>query len=221
MKRVAVLASGGGSNLQAILDYLASRGDRAAAQVVLVASDQPEAGALARAESAGITALALTREQRTTELSSILARHHIDLVVLAGYLRLVPPDVVAHYRGRILNVHPALLPAFGGPGMYGNRVHEAVVASGASLTGPSVHFVDERYDEGPVIAQTPVPVLPHDSADVVARRVLDAEHQLYPRVIEAVAAGLVRLDSDNRIIYDGSIDFRPLDFGVAHPRVKR
>jgi formyltetrahydrofolate-dependent phosphoribosylglycinamide formyltransferase len=218
MKRVAVLASGGGSNLQAILDYLASRGDRAAARVVLVASDQPDAGALSRAERAGITTLALTREQRTSELAGILATHHIDLVVLAGYLRLVPPDVVAHYRGRILNVHPALLPAFGGPGMYGNRVHEAVVASGASLTGPSVHFVDERYDEGPVIAQTPVPVLPEDTADVVARRVLDAEHQLYPRIIEAVAAGLVRLDSDNRVLYDTSIDFRPLDAGIAQPK---
>jgi phosphoribosylglycinamide formyltransferase-1 len=218
MKRVAVLASGGGSNLQAILDYQASRGDRAAARVVLVVSDQPEAIALARAESAGITALALTREQRTTELSAILATHHIDLVVLAGYLRLVPPDVVAHYRGRILNVHPALLPAFGGPGMYGNRVHEAVVASGANLTGPSVHFVDERYDEGPVIAQTPVPVLPEDTPDVVAQRVLAAEHQLYPRVIDAVAAGLVRLDSDNRVLYDESVDFRPLDTGIAHPK---
>lgn len=214
MKRVAVLASGGGSNLQAILDYQASKGDRAAAHVVLVASDQPEAGALQRARNAGVTALALTREQRTTELATILATHHIDLVVLAGYLRLVPPDVVAHYRGRILNVHPALLPAFGGPGMYGDRVHEAVVASGASLTGPSVHFVDERYDEGPVIAQSPVPVLPDDTADIVARRVLVAEHHLYPRVIEAVASGLVRLDSDNRVIYDGSIDFRPLS-GVS------
>jgi folate-dependent phosphoribosylglycinamide formyltransferase PurN len=138
--------------------------------------------------------------------------------VLAGYLRLVPADVVAHFRGRILNVHPALLPAFGGHGMYGHRVHEAVVASQASLTGPTIHYVDERYDEGPVIAQVPVPVLPDDSADTVARRVLDAEHRLYPRVIEAVAAGLVRLGSDNRVIYDESVDFRPLDSGIAQPK---
>lgn len=210
MTRLAVLASGSGTNLQAILDHQAALGGAAAGRVVLVASDQAGAGALIRARRAGIPALALSREERTTGLATILATHGIDLLVLAGYLRLVPTDVVAQYRGRIVNVHPALLPAFGGAGMYGHHVHDAVVASGASLTGPTVHFVDERFDEGPIIAQAPVPVLPGDSAEDVATRVLQAEHALYPRVVEAVAAGRVRLGPDNRVVYDEDIDFRPL-----------
>jgi formyltetrahydrofolate-dependent phosphoribosylglycinamide formyltransferase len=210
MTRVAVFASGSGSNLQAILDHQSSLGASSSARVVLVASDHADAGALSRARAAGIAAQTLDRNARTTGLAGILARHHIDLVVLAGYLRLVPADVVSHYRGRILNVHPALLPAFGGPGMFGHHVHEAVIASGARLTGPTVHFVDERYDEGPVIAQAPVPVLSTDTPDELAARVLHAEHLLYPRVVEAVAAGRIRLGSDNRVIYEGEPSLRPL-----------
>jgi phosphoribosylglycinamide formyltransferase 1 len=210
MKRVAVLASGSGTNLQAILDHQAALGATAAGRVVLVASDQAEAGALMRARSAGITAVVLSREQRTSGLATILASHRIELLVLAGYMRLVPAEVVRQYHGRILNVHPALLPAFGGAGMYGHHVHDAVVASGTNLTGPTVHFVDERFDEGPVIAQAPVPVLPGDSADDVAKRVLEAEHALFPRVVEAVAAGRVRLAADNRVWFDEGLDFRPI-----------
>jgi histidinol-phosphate phosphatase family protein len=136
----------------------------------------------------------------------ILAAHRIELVVLAGYLRLVPSDVVSLYRGRLLNVHPALLPAFGGAGMYGHRVHEAVIARGMRLTGPTVHFVDERYDEGPIIAQWPVPVFPADTPDVLAKRVLEVEHVLYPRVVEAVAAGHIRLDETNRVVFETTAD---------------
>jgi formyltetrahydrofolate-dependent phosphoribosylglycinamide formyltransferase len=215
MTRAAVFASGSGSNLQAILDHQYALGDSAATDVVLVASDHATAGALTRARKAGIVALALDRDARTTGLASILSEHRVDLIVLAGYLRLVPADVVSGYRGRILNVHPALLPAFGGPGMYGHHVHEAVLASGARLTGPTVHFVDERYDEGPVIAQTAVPIRPGDTPDELAQRVLEAEHGLYPRVVEAVAAGRIRLGDDNRVIYDGAPDLRPLDVAAA------
>src|SRR5512134_2515527 len=211
MTRVAVLASGSGSNLQAILDHQSALGASAAARVVLVASDHANAGALTRARSAGVTAVALDRTARTTGLAAILASHRIELVVLAGYLRLVPADVVAHYRGRILNVHPALLPAFGGPGMYGHRVREAVIASGTRLTGPTVHFVDERFDEGPIIAQWPVRVLPGDTPERLAQRVLMFEHLLYPRVIDAVAAGRVRLGADNHVIRDESIDVKYLE----------
>ena|SRR5688500_1836053 len=211
MTRVAVLASGSGSNLQAILDHQSALGASAAARVVLVASDHANAGALTRARDAGIAAVALDRASRTTGLAAILAEHRIELIVLAGYLRLVPAEVVSQYRGRMLNVHPALLPAFGGPGMFGHHVHEAVIASGASLTGPTVHFVDERYDEGPVIAQTAVPVRPDDTPDKLAHRVLEAEHALYPRVLEAVAAGHIRLDEHNRVWYAEGIDLRPLD----------
>lgn len=201
MTRVAVLASGGGSNLQAILDHQSAWGAAAVARVELVASDQPDAGALQRARSAGITAVFLDRTARTTGLAAILAAHRIEIVVLAGYLRLVPPDVVAHYRGRILNIHPAPLPEFGGPGMYGHHVHEAVLASGARLTGPTVHFVDERFDEGPIIAQMPVRVLPTDTAESLAGRVLEIEHELYPRIIEAVASGSIRLAADNSVVF--------------------
>jgi phosphoribosylglycinamide formyltransferase-1 len=204
MTRVAVLASGGGSNLQAILDHQRALGPTASAHVVLVGSDQPEAGVLDRARSAGIAAVYLDRTARTSGLSAILETHRVELIVLAGYLRLVPSDVVSHYRGRILNVHPALLPRFGGPGMYGHRVHEAVIASGERLTGPTVHFVDERYDEGPVIAQFPIPVDPTDTPESLAQRVLHMEHQLYPRVIEEVAAGRIRLGADNSVIYGKS-----------------
>ena len=217
MTRVAVLASGSGSNLQAILDHQSALGASAAARVVLVASDQAHAGALTRARIAGIAAVALDRTSRTTGLAALLAEHRIEMVVLAGYLRLVPAEVVSQYRGHILNVHPALLPAFGGPGMFGHHVHEAVIASGASLTGPTVHFVDERYDEGPVIAQTPVPVRPHDTPDELARRVLEAEHALYPRVVDAVAAGRIRLDENNRVWYAPGVDLHPLNAPMDSP----
>ena len=202
MTRVAVFASGGGSNLQAIIDHQAALGGRGSAQVVLVASDKPNAGALQRARDAGITAVALDQQARTSGLMTILSAHRVEMLALSGYLRMIPADVVRHFHGRIINVHPALLPEFGGRGMYGHHVHEAVVASGARLTGPTVHFVDERYDEGPVIAQRPVPVHPGDTADDVAKRVLEAEHVLYPRVVEAVAAGKIRLGPDNRVILE-------------------
>jgi len=219
MTRVAVLASGSGTNLQAILDHQSVLGSTASANVVLVASDHADAGALTRARDVGVTALALDRSSRTTGLAAILAAHRIELVALAGYLRLVPPDVVSHFRGRLLNVHPALLPEFGGPGMYGPRVHAAVIARGARLTGPTVHFVDERYDEGPIIAQWPVPVLASDTAESVAGRVLAVEHLLYPRIVEAVAAGLIHLDSANQVRYNNGIDAKQLsvtaDVGAA------
>jgi formyltetrahydrofolate-dependent phosphoribosylglycinamide formyltransferase len=219
MTRVAVLASGSGTNLQAILDHQSVLGSAASAHVVLVASDHADAGSLTRARDAGVTALALDRSARTTGLAAILAAHRIELLALAGYLRLVPPDVVSHFRGRLLNVHPALLPEFGGPGMYGSRVHEAVIARGARLTGPTVHFVDERYDEGPIIAQWPVPVLPSDTADGVAARVLAVEHLLYPRIVEAVSAGLIHLDRDDQVRYEDGIDPKQLtvtaDVGAA------
>ncbi len=206
MTRVAVFASGSGTNLQAILDQQSARGPAGSAQVVLVASDHADAGALVRARDAGITAVALDRTARTTGLAAILAAHRVELVVLAGYMRLVPPDVVAHYRGRMLNVHPALLPAFGGTGMYGDRVHEAVIARGQRLTGPTIHFVSEVYDEGPIIAQWPVPVFPDDTPDELAKRVLQVEHVLYPRVVEAVAAGHIRLDANNRVVFETTSD---------------
>ena len=200
LTRVAVLASGGGSNLQALLDYLDVLGGSRRADVALVVSNRRDAGALVRAERRGIpTALVSGRASDAGEMEALLEQHAIDLVVLAGYLRLVPPALTRRLRGRILNVHPALLPAFGGPGMYGARVHEAVLARGARISGPTVHFVDEQYDHGAIIAQWPVPVFEEDTVDTLAARVLRAEHALYPRVIDAVAAEEIALDDDNAV----------------------
>jgi len=195
--RIAVLASGGGSNLQALLDYFAALGERRSGDVVLVASNRRDAGALERARAAGIETAVISPDG--AELDALLASHAIDLVVLAGYLKFVPMAVTRRYAGRMVNVHPALLPEFGGPGMYGARVHRAVLAARAATSGPTVHFVDEVYDHGAVIAQWRVPVRPTDDEQTLAARVLRAEHLLYPRVIQAVAAGECRLTGDGRV----------------------
>ena len=198
--RVAVLASGGGSNLQAILDHFEAQGEPRAAAVVLVASDRASAGALERARHHGVPALALDAQGRTSGLAEILAAHEIEYVALAGYLRFIPVDVTRRWRGRVMNVHPALLPAFGGAGMYGIRVHESVIAAGVRVSGVTVHFVDEEYDRGPIIAQWPVVVLPDDTPATLATRVLAAEHALYPRALEAVADGRIALGTDGRVV---------------------
>jgi formyltetrahydrofolate-dependent phosphoribosylglycinamide formyltransferase len=197
--RVAVLASGGGSNLQAILDYFDAQGTRRGADVALVASDRAAAGALTRARQHGVPALALDKTQRDSGLEGLLQAHDVDYIALAGYLRFVPVAVTRRWRGRIVNVHPSLLPSFGGAGMYGIRVHEAAIEAGVRVTGVTVHFVDEEYDRGPIIAQYPVPVMPNDTAATLADRVLTAEHTLYPPVIEAVALGRVTLGADGRV----------------------
>lgn len=125
-----------------------------------------------------------------------MQEHRVDLVLLAGYLKLVPPSLVRAYRRAMLNIHPALLPAFGGPGLYGRRVHEAVLASGARFSGATVHFVDEEYDTGPILAQAAVEVSPLDSAAALARRVLAQEHALYPCCVAALVEGRVTWRED-------------------------
>lgn len=194
-----MLASGGGSNLQAIIDHFSVLGAQRGGDVVLVASDRAEAPALHRADAAGIEALALNAKTRADGLLQELTTRGVMHVVLAGYLQLVPLDVVQAFRGRIVNVHPALLPSFGGRGMYGERVHSAVLASGARVSGPTVHFVDEAYDHGPIIAQWPVPVAPNDSVASLAARILAVEHLLYPRVVHAVCCGRIRLADGGRV----------------------
>jgi len=198
--RVAVLASGGGTNLQAILDYFDGQGEQRAATVALVASDRASAGALDRARRRGVATVALDAAQRGEGMASLLDSHGIEFIALAGYMRFVPAAVTRKWRGRIVNVHPSLLPAFGGSGMYGIRVHEAVIAAGVRITGVTVHFVDEQYDHGPIIAQAPVPVRPDDTAEVLAERVLAVEHTLYPVALDAVARGRVTLGADGRVM---------------------
>ena len=204
--RIAVLASGGGTNLQSILDYLASRGDTRAGDVVLVASDRPDAGALERARRAGIPAAVLksNRASDGRDALGLLREHKVDFIALAGYLRLLPKEMIAEYPSRILNIHPALLPSFGGPGMYGDRVHRAVLQSGARVSGATVHYVDEEYDHGTILAQWPVPVLADDSMQSLAGRVLKVEHVLYPRVIDAVASGRWRYDKRPQAVPDAA-----------------
>ena len=188
--RLAILASGGGSNLQAIVDHLDALDEARAADVVLVASNRAGAGALERARTRNIPTAVIANPADGPALAALLESHRVDCIALAGYLRLVPPEVTERWRGRIVNIHPALLPRFGGPGMYGRRVHEAVIAAGDRESGATVHHVDHAYDRGAIIAQERVPVEPGDTPDSLAARVLAAEHRLYPRTLNALALEL-------------------------------
>jgi phosphoribosylglycinamide formyltransferase 1 len=182
---VAVAASGRGSNLEALLRALGPDGP---ARVVLVLSNHPDAPALRRAAEQNVPGVTLRDPASAEEWLGPLERHAVDLLVLAGYLKLVPSDVVARFRGRIINIHPALLPSFGGKGMYGRRVHEAVLASGARESGATVHLVDEVYDRGEILGQIRVPVHPGDDPERLAARVLEVEHRLLPAAVLAAAA---------------------------------
>ena len=182
---IGVLVSGEGTNLQALLDAC---GPAAPARVTRVVSNRADAGALERARAAGIPGVVLRDPTDAAELLAALG--DADLVVLAGYLKLIPAAAVARFPRRMINIHPALLPAFGGPGMYGHRVHAAVLASGATESGATVHYVDEQYDRGPIIAQRTVPVLPGDTVESLAARVLAAEHELLPQVVLELARRL-------------------------------
>jgi phosphoribosylglycinamide formyltransferase 1 len=188
----AVFASGSGSNFQALLDR---EGKGARWKTTLLIVDRPEAGAVARAERAGVPVRCIPVSRRPpdevgAETLGALREAGVGVIFLAGYLRLVPSAVVAAFPRRIINMHPALLPAFGGKGMWGAAVHEAVLKSGARVTGATVHFVDERYDEGSILAQWPVPVRPGDDVPSLAARVLAVEHLLYPLAAQHLCAAL-------------------------------
>ena len=180
---VAALVSGGGTNLQALLDALGR--DSAVARITRVVSSRADSAALERARRADVPVTVLADPADAAEL--VRAVGDARLVVLAGYLKRVPPAAVARFRWRLINIHPALLPAFGGDGMYGRRVHEAVLASGVALSGATVHYVDEEYDRGPILAQWPVPVRADDTPDSLAARVLAVEHRLLPAAVLALA----------------------------------
>ncbi|HEX7049806.1 MAG TPA: phosphoribosylglycinamide formyltransferase [Longimicrobiales bacterium] len=192
---IAVFASGGGTNFQALLDHFSGVA-AGVARVALVVSDRADAGALARAREAGIETRVVPVTAREAgdvarEMLAALESAAIDLVALAGYTRLVPAAVVQAFRGRMVNIHPSLLPAFGGRGMYGARVHRAVIEAGCRVSGATVHFVDERYDTGPILFQWPVPVRPEDTPEVLAARVLRVEHRIYPVAVEALARAVM------------------------------
>jgi formyltetrahydrofolate-dependent phosphoribosylglycinamide formyltransferase len=177
-----VFASGGGSNFQALLDHQTPEGPW---RIGLLVSDREGAGALARAHAADVPTRVIPTKGRdpgdvAEETLGALATHGVRVIFLAGYLKLLPAPLVRAFRGRIINIHPALLPAFGGKGMWGIHVHRAVLESGARLTGPTVHLVDEEYDRGAILAQWPVPVLAGDTPESLGARVLEMEHRLYP-----------------------------------------
>ena len=182
--RVAVAVSGRGSNLRALLQALHGR---PGAKVVLVLSNRAEAGGLATAREYGIPTAVFADPADADAWLTALGVHRVDLLVLAGYLKLVPAAVVRTYAGRIINIHPALLPRHGGPGMYGDRVHRAVLAAGDPESGATVHLVDEEYDRGATLAQAVVPVLPGDSPATLAERVLAVEHRLLPAAVRHAA----------------------------------
>ena len=195
---LALFASGGGSNAQAILDAIADGSLPARAR--LLVADRPGIGALERAERAGVPSVVLPPSDYAAPdafgeaLLEALRAHRVDFVALAGYLRHIPPAVVGAFRERMLNVHPSLLPAFGGPGFYGMRVHRAALEAGVRVSGCTVHLVDEHYDTGPIVLQAPVPVEPGDTPETLQRRVLAAEHRLFPEALRLFCAGRVRVD---------------------------
>ena len=214
--RVAVFVSGSGTNLQALLDAC---GSESPARIVLVAANKKDAKGLERARNVGIDTVFLEDPSDGPTIVAILNEHQIDLVVLAGYLKLIPEDVVLAYENRMLNIHPGLLPSFGGPGMYGKRVHQAVLDSGATVSGVTVHIVTAEYDRGPIVAQWPVPVRPDDTVDSLQQRVLVVEHALLPAVVLAAA----RAQGVTQVFPDGGM-FRVLPDGapsvdVSEPQV--
>lgn len=199
---VAVFASGRGSNLSAIIGAI--RRGYLQAKVSLVVSNNAAAGALEIARAQNIPTLSIrqkdfaSEEAFAAELLARLQQHGVDLVALAGYMKKIPPQVIARFRHRITNIHPALLPLFGGPGMYGMHVHEAVLRSGMKVTGATVHLVDEEYDHGPIILQRSVEITATDDAESLANKVAVLEHELYPLVLKAFAEGRVMI-RDNSV----------------------
>jgi phosphoribosylglycinamide formyltransferase-1 len=204
--RCAVFASGNGSNFQALLDRKQS-GDLHI-DFVLFVGNNSSAASFDRARANGIPSIHLapshfdSEESYAEKLQEILGQNKIDLIILAGYMKKLPVSIVKQYHHRIVNIHPGLLPAFGGKGMYGSRVHEAVIEYGAKVTGVTVHFVDEEYDHGPIIMQKAVDVPDSDDSRSLAERVLKIEHETYWKAIEAIARGKIRIIG-RRVLLNG------------------
>lgn len=198
---IAIFASGGGSNFQAIAD--ACESGHIPGRVVLCVASRTDAGVIERAERLGIphTVLQGNANEWAPAVLEQLRDASTDMVALAGFMKMIPTALIQQYPGRIVNIHPALLPAYGGKGMYGMNVHRAVVAAGELESGATVHVVDEDYDTGPIVAQSRVDVLPGDSPEDLAARVLAVEHRLYPDVLRAFAEDRIRF-TGNQIHID-------------------
>ncbi len=206
MFRIAVFVSGGGTNLQAIIDQIES-GQLARIKIACVIASKPGAFAQVRAEKAGIPCVVIRRAEYPdlaaydNAMLSALSPYDVQLIVLAGFLSLLGPGLVAAYRHRIINVHPSLVPSFCGPGLYGLKPHIAALEYGVKVTGATVHFVDEHYDEGPVLLQKAVDIMPDDTPEILQQRVMrEAEQIILPRAISLIAAGQVRIEGRRTII---------------------
>lgn len=200
MLRIAVLVSGGGTNLQAIIDAI-DAGQIRDTSIAVVISNNPGAYALERAAMRGIEHICISprdfasREEFNREFLRRLERYQVDLVVLAGFLVVIPPEMIEAYPNRIINIHPSLIPSFCGTGYYGLRVHEGVLERGVKVTGATVHFVDEGTDTGPIILQKAVEVRSGDTPDMLQRRVMEeAEWKILPRAIDLIAQGRVSVE---------------------------
>lgn len=185
MTRIAIFASGSGSNAEKITEYFKNISD---IEVALILTNNPNAFVLERAKKLNVPSFIFSREElmKTDKVLQVLKDYDIDFVVLAGFLLLVPENLVEAYPNRIINIHPALLPKYGGKGMYGDKVHEAVKSAGELETGISIHYVNSKYDEGEIIFQAKCPVSEEDTAQSVANKVHQLEYQHYPQVIESV-----------------------------------
>jgi len=201
-KRVVVFISGGGSNMVALADACAA--PDFPAEIVAVISDKPTAGGLAKAAQRGIATLVFERRayaskaEHEAAILAALAALSPDIICLAGYMRLLSADFIRPYQGRILNIHPSLLPLF--PGLH---THQRALDAGMMVAGCTVHFVTEGMDEGPIVAQSVVPVLPGDTSDSLAARVLTVEHRSYAQALRLFADGTLRMDADGRVVRTG------------------
>lgn len=182
-KNIAILASGNGTNAENIIRFFNEKGT---ASVVLVLTNRRKVFVLERARNLSVPAECFTKDEWSDGSAVIesLRRHEVDFVVLAGFLARVPENVLQEFPGRMVNIHPSLLPKFGGKGMYGNHVHQAVIDAGETESGITIHYVNECYDEGAIICQYKCPVLPNDTADTLAARIHKLEYEYYPKVIE-------------------------------------
>lgn len=188
MKNLVIFASGNGSNAQNIIEYFNSTSsEESSAKVVRVICNRKNAYVLERAAKLGVPTSVITKEDLSEGpqgILEILEKDSTDLIILAGYLLKIPDEVIAGYRGRIINIHPSLLPAYGGKGMYGNRVHEAVIAAKERVSGITIHLVDENYDSGKILFQAECPLLENDTPETLAERIHKLEHTHFPHVIE-------------------------------------